>query len=68
MPLSMVLFTNCLEGVFSATAGLPAYGVLGCSGHHGGIIRGPGLTVRKKFLYGTRSIEVAKSIVCHYGL
>jgi hypothetical protein len=62
------LFRTVSEGVFSETAGLLAYGVLACSGHHGGIIRGPGLAVRKKFLYGTRSIKVAKSTVCHYGL
>src|SRR4051794_16925553 len=62
------LFTELpTKEVFSET-GLPAYGVLGCSGHHGGIIGGPRLAVRKKLLYGTRSIEVAKFTVCHYGL
>jgi hypothetical protein len=31
-------------------------------------MRGPGLAVRKKLLYGTRSIEVAKLTGYHYGL
>jgi hypothetical protein len=31
-------------------------------------MRRPGLAVRKKLLYDTRSIEVANLTACHYGL
>jgi hypothetical protein len=58
--------------VFSET-GLPADRVFGSSeGHHGVVIRRPGLALSaksfSKLLYGTRSIEAAKHTVCHYGL
>jgi hypothetical protein len=62
------LLTSGPEKVFSKT-GFPADNVLGGSeGHYRGLIRGPGIADRKKLLYDTRSIEVAKLTVCHYGL
>ncbi len=58
------------RGGLLGNSGLPADRVLGSSEgpDYRGIIRGPGIAVRKKLLYGTRSIEVAVLAVSHYGL